>query len=88
MATIVKRGTCNAPTFYIRYDFGLTSDGKRRQCFRLLKGVQERRDATPLGARVVEAYFEGRPGGSSTAARSCVSTARLGASWNSRPKTI
>jgi integrase len=52
MAAIIERGPRNAARFYVKYDVGLNADGSRKQCMRLLRGVQNRRQATQELARV------------------------------------
>jgi hypothetical protein len=38
MATIIKRGSRTAPKFFVKFDVGVTADGKRVQRVKLLPG--------------------------------------------------
>jgi integrase len=52
MATIIKRGSRAAPKFYVKYDIGITEDGKRVQRMKLLRGVENVLQARQEVARV------------------------------------
>jgi integrase len=59
MATILKRGTRTAPRFFVKYDAGVTTDGKRVQRMKLLRGVQNVLQARQEAARVERAVGAG-----------------------------
>jgi integrase len=59
MATIVKRGSRTAPKFFIKYDAGVTEDGKRVQRMKLLRGVLNAQQARQEAARVERAIEAG-----------------------------
>jgi hypothetical protein len=42
---VIKRGSRTAPKFVIKFDVGLTADGKRVQRMKLLRGVRDIVDA-------------------------------------------
>jgi integrase len=52
MATIIKRGARTAPKFYVKYDVGISEDGKRVQSMKLLRGVVNAEQARQEAARV------------------------------------
>jgi integrase len=60
MAAIVKRGPRNAPKFYVKFDRGHTSDGRRVMSMRLLKGVENILQARQEAARVEREVAAGR----------------------------
>ena len=52
MASIIDRGTRAAPKFFAKYDF-IDASGERKQRWKLLAGVQTKKQATQeLPARV------------------------------------
>jgi hypothetical protein len=59
MATILKRGSRAAPKFFIKYDVGVTEDGKRVQRMKLLRGVENVLQARQEAARVERAVGAG-----------------------------
>ena len=60
MATILKRGSRAAPKFFIKYDVGVTEDGKRVQRMKLLRGVENALQARQEAARVERAVGAGQ----------------------------
>jgi len=60
MATILKRGNRTAPKFFIKYDAGVTQDGKRVQRMKLLRGVRDALQARQEAARVEREIAAGR----------------------------
>ena len=60
MAGILKRGPRNAPKFYVQFDRGHTSGGKRVRCTRVLMGVENMFQARQELARVEREVAAGR----------------------------
>jgi integrase len=60
MATVLKRGTRTAPKFYVKYDAGVTAEGKRVQRMKLLRGVLDAPQARQEAARVEREVAAGR----------------------------
>ena len=59
MASIVDRGTRSAPKFFAKYDF-VDASGERKQRWKLLAGVQTKKQATQELARVEREVAAGR----------------------------
>ena len=59
MASIVDRGTRSAPKFFAKYDF-IDASGERKQRWKLLAGVQTKKQATQELARVEREVAAGR----------------------------
>jgi integrase len=60
MATIIKRGSRTAPKFFIKFNAGVTADGKRVQRMKLLPGVRDMPAARQQAAVVEREIAAGR----------------------------
>ncbi len=60
MATILKRGNRTAPRFFVKYDAGVTADGRRVQRMKLLPGVRDAPQARQVAARIERDLSAGR----------------------------